>query len=357
MTIGLRLSLCLLLLLLCGCGGTTTKRYQAEFLGLFDTVTTIVGYSDNEANFQEFAEEVRTQLQEYHQLYDIYNDYEGITNIKTINDHAGKAPVQVDKRIIDLLKFARAQYEATDGTVNVAMGAVLRIWHDYRAAGLEDPEKAELPPMELLMQASKHTNIADVIIDEEDSTVFLRDPAMRLDVGAIAKGYAAEQVMNHLESQGVTSLLLSLGGNIKAIGEKAAADPAKDKHWVIGIRNPDTSSPQNEILKVRIKGLSVVSSGSYQRYYTVDGVQYHHIIDPKTLMPTDNGFAQVTVLCRDSGLADSLSTAVYNMPLDKGRAYVESLDGVEAAWVMKDGSIEYSSGFQSYIQDEAKAGR
>jgi thiamine biosynthesis lipoprotein len=346
------ISLCLLLLLLGGCGKTKTKRYQAEFLGLFDTVTTIVGYADSEANFQAFAEEARALIQEYHQLYDIYNSYEGINNIKTINDNAGKAPVKVDQRIIDMLKFARAQYEATGGAINVAMGAVLQIWHDYRTEGLEDPENAKLPPMDRLIAASKHTNIYDVIIDENAATVFLRDPAMRLDVGAIAKGYAAEQVMNYFEDKGVTSLLLSLGGNIKAIGERGEADRSKDKHWVIGIRNPDNSSEQKELLTVRIKGLSVVSSGVYQRYYTVNGVQYNHIIDPNTLMPTTN-FAQVSVLCRDSGLADALSTAVFNMPFDKGRAYIESLDEVEAVWVMNDGSIEYSSGFRNYVKDAA----
>ena len=100
-------------------------------------------------------------------------------------------------------------------------------------------------------------------------------------------------------------------------------------------------------MNVLIDGVSVVSSGGYERYYVVNGARYHHIIDPKTLMPADY-FAQVTILCRDSGLADALSTAVFNMPLDRGRSLIDSLEGVEAAWVLKDGSIEYSADLRSF---------
>lgn len=145
--------LALLLTLISGCAKNEPHRYQAQFLSLFDTVTTIVGYADSEDDFKAFAEQVRAEIEQYHQLYDIYNDYEGVSNIKTVNDNAGIAPVKVDKRIIDLLLFAREEYDATGGAVNVALGAVLSIWHDYRDAGLDDPETAELPPMAKLQEA------------------------------------------------------------------------------------------------------------------------------------------------------------------------------------------------------------
>jgi thiamine biosynthesis lipoprotein len=342
--------LCLcLLLVLPGCSQAGPQRYQAEFLGLFDTVTRVVGYAGSEEEFTAFAEQVRAKIEEYHQLYDIYHDYEGVSNIKTINDNAGIAPVTVDRRIVDLLLFARQEYEATGGAVNVAMGSVLSIWHDYREAGLDDPENAALPPMDELQAAALHTDIEDMVIDEAASTIYLKDPQMKLDVGAVAKGYATEQVAVYFEDQGVISLLLSVGGNVRAIGTKLTADGGGDKRWNIGIQNPDKSSAQTELMYVLIDGFAVVSSGIYERYYVVDGVQYHHIIDPKTLMPADT-CAQVTILCRDSALADALSTAVFNMSLDQGRDYVESLEGVEAAWVLKDGTIEYSSGFQAYLK-------
>jgi thiamine biosynthesis lipoprotein len=347
--------LCLILLLTSGCtggkapGGPSPNRYQAEFLSLFDTVTVIVGYSDSEESFRALAEKTRSLLEEYHKLYDIYNTYEGINNIKTINDNAGVAPVEVDRRIIDLLKLAKQQYSATGGAINVAFGAVLRLWHDYRTAGLDDPESARLPPMELLEQASRHTNIEDMIIDEAASTVYLKDPAMSLDVGAVAKGYATEQVAAQLEAQGITSLLLSVGGNVRAIGEKPAPDSAGDRRWVIGIQNPDKSSPQSELMQVQISDLAVVSSGSYERYYTVDGVRYSHIIDPETLMPAAY-YSDVTIIAPDSGLCDVLSTAAFVKPLEESRRLIEALDGVEALWVLPDGSIEFSGGFRDYLK-------
>ncbi len=348
-TKGILLFLCLLMLLSTGCAQSKTHRYQAEFLQLFDTVTKVVGYSDSKEHFSEFAEQVRAKLEEYHRLYDIYNNYESVKNIKTINDNAGVAPVKVDRSIMDLLLFAREEYKATGGKVNVAMGSVLSIWHDYRESGLDHPESAQLPPMERLTEAAKHTNIDDMIIDETASTVYLADPLMTLDVGAVAKGYAVEQVVRYFESQGVTSLLLSVGGNVKAIGEKAETGAGGDNRWVIGIQNPDQSSGQDYLMRLAIKGISIVSSGNYERYYVVNGVRYHHIIDPDTLFPADY-CAQVTILCRDSGLGDALSTAVFNMPLDAGRAYIDSLSDVEAIWVMKDGSVEYSEGFEAFGQ-------
>ncbi|MGI6151652.1 MAG: FAD:protein FMN transferase [Christensenellales bacterium] len=342
--------LALILLFNLGCA-PEKKRFQAEFLTLFNTVTRIVGYAQSEEEFRNLAQKIYDELLEYHQLYDIYHDYEGVNNLKTINDNAGIAPVAVDARIIDMLEFARKQCERSGGRVNVALGGVFKIWHDYRQAGTEDPENAELPPMNLLKEAAQHADIDDLVIDRVASTVFLKDAKMHLDCGAIAKGYAVEQVALYLEDLGVESLLLSVGGNIRAIGERAQPDDKGEKRWMIGIQNPDKSSEQKELLVVRIAGLSVVSSGVYERYYTVEGRRYHHVIDPETLMPSAY-FDQVTILCQDSGLADALSTAIFNMPLEEGKAYIENLDGAEALWVLKDGSLQYSSGFMDYVKTD-----
>ena len=343
--------LALLVMLAAGCGRAAATRYQAQFLQLFDTVTTIVGYADTEAQFIEISEQIRQQLEQYHQLYDIYHDYEGVNNIKTINDNAGISPVTVDQRIIDLLLFARDIHGQTGGKVNVAMGSVLSLWHDYREAGTEDPAEAELPPMELLQGAAGHTSIEAVMIDEEASTVYLTDPAMSLDVGAMAKGYAVEQIARQLESEGVQSLLLSVGGNVRAIGGKILNADNQESYWTIGIQNPDKTSDQADLFALMIEGLSVVSSGVYERYYTVNDIRYHHIIDPETLMPAGR-FAQVTLICPDSGLADALSTYIFSLPAEEGQRLIESMDGVEACWVDSEGTVLYSSGFQDYIKEK-----
>ena len=334
-------------LVLHGCSRAADTRYEASFLDVFDTVTTITGYSPTRGEFTALARHTHDLLARYHKLYDIYCDYDGINNIKTINDNAGVRPVRVDSEIISLLLFAKREYEATSGAVNAAMGSVLSIAREYREAGIIDPEHAELPPMDMLIKASQHCDIDDVVIDEGSSTVFLADPLMKLDVGAIGKGYAVERVAAALESEGVTSLLLCVGGNIRAIGGKPSGTGGT-ACWNIGIRDPDPESENQQLLCVEIKDGSVVSSGIYERYYTVDGVQYHHIIDPDTLMPS-RYFTQVTIICRDSGVADALSTAVFNMPLEEGMELIENLKGTESLWVLRGGGLVYSSGFGGYI--------
>ncbi len=340
--------LAVLLIIPSGCAKKTTK-YQAEFLGVFDTVTNVVGYSENKEEFTTLVGRIKDKLTEYHRLFDIYHNYEGINNIKTINDNAGKAPVKVDRELISMLVFAKKQYYLTDGKTNIAMGSVLRIWHEYREKGISDPLKAEIPPRELLEQAARHTNIEDIIIDMKTSTVCLSDPEMSLDVGAVAKGYAAELTARYFEDQGISSLLLSVGGNVRSIGGK----PGKNRivPWNVGIKNPDKESKEIELFSVLISGYSVVSSGSYERYYTVNGTRYNHIIDPSTLMPASN-FTDVTIICRDSGVADSLSTAVFVMPLEMGKKLIEGLNGVEALWVTVTGELVYSKGFKRFLETD-----
>ena len=170
------------------------KRYTATFLEVFDTKTDIIGYAASKEAFMEQVSLLKEKLVYYHELYDIYHDYEGINNIKTINDQAGIAPVEVDPEIIRLLQFSKEMYERTNGQVNIAMGSVLSIWHDYREDGMNNPANAKLPPMDELLAAGEHTDIANIIIDESASTVYLSDPEMSLDVGSIGKGYAVQRV-------------------------------------------------------------------------------------------------------------------------------------------------------------------
>ncbi len=330
-----------------GCASKTKKRYSAEFLELFDTMTIILGYTNDKDEFSDIAQTVYDRLQEYHNLYDIYNTYDGINNIKTINDNAGVKPVVVDSKIIDLLLFSKEVYEISDGKCNVAMGAVLSIWHDYREAGLSDMQNAELPPQSLLQDAAQHTDIDNVIIDTEASTVYLADPQMSLDVGAVAKGYATEKVALSLISDGQDNLLLSVGGNVRAIGGKIEGGNEKILPWVVGIKNPFEQTG-DDLVNLSVLGKSLVTSGNYERFYIVDEKNYHHIIDPETLMPAEY-FVSVSILCTDSGMADALSTVLFNLPLDKGKALINSITDTEAMWVLHDGGTEYSENFKEQI--------
>ena len=323
---------------------TEQTRYTATFLDVFDTRTEIMGYGNSEEEFLEQAELLKEKLWYYHRLFDIYNEYEGIQNVKTINDQAGKAPVKVEPEMIEFLKFCKDMYGRTEAQTNIAMGSVLSIWHDYREYGVENPESASLPSMAELTEANGHTDFDHVIIDEEAGTVFLEDESMSLDVGGIGKGYAVEKTAQYARELGMEHLLMSVGGNVCAVGGKMDGTD-----WKVGIQNPDMEAEEKYIEKVLIRDVSVVTSGNYQRYYTVDGKRYCHIIDPDTLMPAEYA-ASVTIIAADSGLADAMSTAVYNMPLDEGMDFVNSMGELEAMWVLEDGTVYYSEHFHDYME-------
>ena len=323
------------------------SRYKASFFDVFDTYSEIILYGRDETRANSLLTAAHEDLTAYHQLYDIYNDYPGVNNLKTVNDNAGVAPVTVDQRILDMIVFARDMYYKTDGRMNIAMGSVLSIWHNYRTAGIDDPENAALPSMAELKEAATHTDIGALVVDEAASTLYLPDAQMQLDVGAIAKGYAVERVAQDMIASGVESAILSIGGNVRAIGTRGDGTS-----WRVNVQNPDLTAENQSIATLDLTDLSLVTSGSYQRYYTVDGKQYHHIIDPDTLMPAGFTWA-VSVVTSDSGLADALSTALYTLSIDEGKAMLARFPGVEALWVTLDGQLVRSDGFSALTAEES----
>ena len=326
-------------MLLCGCtgAGEEQKQYSATFLTVFDTVTTILGRDSSEAAFTEKAQAVHDELLRYHQLFDIYNEYEGLNNLKTVNDHPGEA-VSVDRAIVDMLLDCKAYYELTGGRVNAAMGSVLRLWHEAREDGLNDFANAYLPDGEALAQAAEHADWDDVLIDEEKLTVTIADPGLRLDVGAIAKGWSVQRAAETAPE----GLLISVGGNVCATGPKDSTGTP----WVVGVQDPDGG--ENYLHTLYLTKGSMVTSGDYQRAYMVDGELYHHIIDPDTLYP-GSLWRAVTVVCPDSGLADALSTALFLLPLEEGQKLLDACESY-AMWVDAEGNMFYSTGFEELIR-------
>ena len=323
-------------LLLSGCAARQEENRQAVYLDVFDTVTTVAAAGMDETAFQQAAESIHETLLHYHRLFDIYNDYEGLNNLKTVNDNAGLSPVTVDGEIIRLLLDCRDYYELTDHAVNVAMGSVLRLWHEARTKALDEGEKASLPEAAALRAAAEHCGWDTVQIDEAASTVYLTDRFQSLDVGAVAKGWAAERAAREAPA----GILISVGGNVCATGPKAENTP-----WVVGIADPDGGEGYLRTLYDWDK--AIVTSGDYQRYFELDGVRYHHIIDPQTLYPATR-FRSVTVVCADSGLADALSTALFVLPLEEGKALAEKT-GAEAMWLDTQGNISQTPGFSEYL--------
>lgn len=311
---------------------TAPKTYTATWWDVFDTVTVVTGYASSEEEWQQQSQAIHDDLLHYHQLFDIYNTYDGLTNMATVNAKAGQEPVTVDADLLALLQFGQQAHELTDGACNIAAGTVLSLWHDARtAAEAATPETALtadiLPTEDALQQAAGHMDMADLVLDETARTVQFADPDLQLDVGGIAKGWAVERTAQKAEVRGLTSAILNVGGNVRAIGKKPDGS-----RWTAGVQDPDG---EEYLAQVPLEpGQSLVVSGDYQRYFTVDGVRYHHLIDLSTLQPA-RYCRSVAILCTDSGMGDALSTGLFCLPQEQGKRVLTKVEGASALWVLE----------------------
>jgi thiamine biosynthesis lipoprotein len=336
-----------LLVILTGCPETAKEAKNIEPKGMvnftfFNTVSYVYCYADNTNEvFEERCNAVWDILKEYHQLFDIYYEYSGVVNLKTLNENAGGEAMVVDSKLIDFLLYAKELYTLTNGEMNIMMGSVLKLWHDCREKAGDDPSNAHIPTEYQLTKASLSTSISSLEIDVENSTVRISDPDASIDVGALGKGYATEKAAQYLQDNGADSYVLNIGGNIRIVGSKPDGSG-----WKTGIKNPeDTSTFASYIM---LANTSCVTSGNYERYFTVDGKRYHHIIDKDTLMPSSY-FSSVTIITSDSGLADALSTALFAMSYEEGLTLVENIGEVDVLWITTDGTQYMTNGFSKLL--------
>ena len=336
---------------------TGYTRYSTQFYDTFDTIIQVIGYAETQEEFEDYAGTIHQRFQELSQLYDRFYEYSGVNNIRTINLNAGVAPVEVEPELLEMLSFAKEWCQKTQGRVNIAMGPVLEIWHQYRdqysGQALAADAAGALPSMEALDDANHFSNLDKVIIDRAKGTVFLEDQKMALVVGAVAKGYAAQLVADEIYEAGFRSFTISAGGNV------ITKDPPLDgvrNSWGIGIQDPfaDLNKPDSQSLDVAlVANRCVVTSGDYRQFYTVGDQLIHHIIDPATLWPA-NQYRALTVVCEDSGLGDFLSTCLFVMDYDEGRALAEEL-GVGVLWVFPDGRVEVNDILLPLLRDRGGA--
>ena len=344
------LMISLLAAVLTGCGGPALpagaeangalQKFSGYLFDAFDTVITVTAYCKDQTQFDGYMEAAEEEFLRYHRLFDIYHTYPGMNNLKTVNDAAGRESVTVDGAILELLTLGREMYERTGGRVNVAMGSVLRIWHDIREYNTAFPDDKRLPEREALLAAAEHCDINDMVLDAGAGAVFLRDGEMSLDVGALAKGFAAERVTELLSDMGCGHFAINAGGNVRVRGGKPG-----EKDWVVAVTNPTPGGGDTSLGSVSLANGSVVTSGSYQRFFEYEGRSYHHIVDGDTLQP-ENRYLSVTVVTEDSGYADGLSTALFNMDWEEGFAFASGLEGVEVLWVLPDGEQRSTDGLE-----------
>jgi len=325
-------------------------KYTYQFYGTFDTLVQIVGYARSQSEFDAYAKLGEKRFQELHKLFDIYGTYDGLNNARTINENAGIAPVVVPKELLDLIVQSQTWYEKTGGKCSIAMGPVIAVWQKYRDMALEDATLAKVPPAAELQEAATHCDPSKVVVDETAGTVYLEEKGMALDLGAVGKGYACEIVAKELQAAGFTSCIVDGGGNIRLVGRPA--DGVRQR-WGVGIQDPDadarTESSAESLDIVFLHDTSFVTSGDYQRYYMVGDTRYCHLIDPVTLMPA-RYFRAIAISYVDSGIADFMSTTIFLLPYEEGRALVESIPGMDAIWIFPGNEMKMTDGIKPFMK-------
>lgn len=268
------------------------KKISPQFQTSLGTVCFVNLYDDGKKSVYD---EISKRISGIDNEFNVNNDNSEISNV---NKNAKISPVKVSDDFAFVLKTALEAAELSDGDFNPALGKLIKLW------GI-NTENAHVPKLPEIAEAKSHCDWKKIIFDEKNQMVFLDDEEMSLDFGAIAKGFAADEIAKICRERNVRRAIIDLGGNVLAFGKKS-----ENENWNVGIKNPD--APESEVSKVvSIEEGSVVTSGNYERYFIQDGKRYHHILDGKTGFPAESGLKSVTVICRKSIVADALSTTFF----------------------------------------------
>jgi len=303
------------------------ERVYTKDLFYMDTYINIKIYSDKDVS--KYFEEIENIYSDYHNLTNAFEEVENVKNIYYINEKLNIGEViELDKRLIDIIKYGIDAYDKTNGKINIASFNLTNRWKTFIETEENVPSTSELNNLNI--------DINGVIL--ENNTI-KKESDVKLDLGSIAKGYVTELVGNYLESEGINKYLINAGGNVK-VGSRYNNDLYK-----IGLENPNDSSDIYKILKV--ENTSIVTSGNYQRYIEIDNIRYHHLIDLETRKPAEF-MKSVTVITTDSAKADLMSSYLFVIPIDSGKELIDELVDIEAIWYSLDDEVITSKGFNNY---------
>lgn len=278
-------------------------------------------FEHNEA----LARAVFRLIKQYEDLFTVNREP---SEVMAINRAAGRHPVTVSLPVYQLIRCAREASLLPDSLFNLTVGPLVKCWK----IGFSGHT---VPPHEDIERLLPLTNPRNVILNDSDNSVFLTEPGMEIDLGAIAKGYIADRVRDYLRRQGITEGLINLGGNVQTLGAPAGG-------WAVGLKRP-FSDPEALIGTFQIADQSVVTSGIYERTFRENGRLYHHILNPQTGYPLDNELLSVTLITTDSLDGDIWSTLLYGMGVKKGCAILRQREDIEAIFVTRDHEIIFSS--------------
>ena len=320
-----RLPAALLALALCLAGGAAAETKESVVGYQLDTIITLTAYCEDKAVLED-------ALKECDRLEQLLSKTIEDSDVWRIN-HAEGQPVEVDPVTAEVIRTALAISEISEGAFDITIAPASALW-DFKA------ETPALPDAEALAEAASRVNWRALQL--EGNTVTL--PAgMMIDLGGIAKGYIGDAVRAYLENRGITSAVLAFGGNIVTIGTKPDG-----KLWKIGVQDIDGPAMES-MLVLQMGGGSAVTSGNYERGFELDGVRYHHILEPATGWPVQNSLASVTILGDSSAMGDGLSTAAFVLGEEKGLALIESMKDTEAIFILKDRTVITTSGGEKYL--------
>lgn len=302
------------LLLLSGC--TKEENIYKENRVLMDTFTSITVVASSE---KEAREAIDAGFAEIKKLEELLNYFSPDSEISTINEAAGESPVKVSKETLDIIEKAVDISEETNGAFDPTIAPVIKLWKFSK-----NSKDVSVPPRKDIEEALKHVDYRKVIINRAASEIYLKEKGMEIDLGGIAKGYAADKAVEVIRSRGIKSSLVAVAGDIMGVGFKNM-----QKTWNVGIQNPrsgsDSDKPWEDIFaRLQLKDAAISTSGDYQRFFIKNGKRYHHIIDPNTGFPATSGLVSSTVIAPEGYIADSLSTAVFVLGIKEGMKLLES---------------------------------
>ncbi|EGT3615221.1 FAD:protein FMN transferase [Clostridium perfringens] len=309
--------------------GCTIKREPISKSDFF--MGTIVNITLYDKFDEKILDDVFNKINEIESLLSLNIED---SEINKINNKAGIEPVKVSSTTFDVIEKSLEYSKLSNGSFDITIGPLVKLW------GIGS-ENAKVPNDTEILNTLDLINYENIILNQEEVSVFLTENNMILDLGAIAKGYIADVICETLIEEGVTKAIIDLGGNIFALGEKS-----KNENWTIGIQNPfeNRGAPLGTL---SISNQSVVTSGIYERYLEINNIKYHHILNPKTGFPYDNNLASVTIVSSKSIDGDALSTSTFGMGVSDGLELIESLENIEGIFVTKSKEIFISSGLKN----------
>lgn len=304
---------------------STYKNYNKTYFYMDTYIEVKIDSTKTKKEIDKIFNDIDYLYKSYHELTDKYNHYDNIVNIYYLNEILpDNEEIEIDARLSDIINTGIEYYDITDGLFNIASGNLTEVWKEFLNTCDNLPTKEEL---------DVNINIQDITLD---NNTYKKQNNIKLDLGAIAKGYTTEVVGKYLEDNNINSYIINAGGNVK-VGKAY-----NKEYYTVGITNP--INPNDIFTKLNINNMSVVTSGDYQRYCLLDDINYNHIINPNTKYPSSY-MHSVSIVSDSSLLADIYSTYLFLLPIDKGQDIINNTNNIEAVWYIDEDTIIKSKGF------------